>query len=277
MTSGMHSRILLLLAVTTLSLISADNEPRVEKSNKSFFNVRRQENGEGSSLGRAKRSSDFTSNEISTMLARHNYHRTNVNPTAANMKYMSWDDDLAAMAQKWSEECTWAHGFPPNISPFPIVGQNLWLGGPYSPSDWIDVEGVVDSWQSEVSDYNFDSNTCSKVCGHYTQVVWASSYAVGCGIAHCPTVTSSRTVNAFLVTCNYGPAGNYPRRPYTSGTPCSQCDVELDSCRENQCSENHSTTNRYQDSGTIPMGRAPSFLLAVLLLSADAAAVFGIS
>ncbi|XP_070574622.1 GLIPR1-like protein 1 [Ptychodera flava] len=236
MTSGVHWRILLLLAVTTLSLISADNEPSVEKSNKSFFNVGSQENGEAlSHLGRAKRSTDFTSDEISTMLARHNYHRTNVNPTAADMKYMSWDDDLAAMAQEWSEECTWKHGNPPNISPFPNVGQNLWLGGPYSPTDSIDVEGVVDSWHSEVIYYDYDTNTCSKVCGHYTQVVWASSYAVGCGIAHCPTVTSSNTVGAFLVTCNYGPAGNYNRQPYTSGTPCSLCDDELDSCRENQC------------------------------------------
>ncbi|XP_070574621.1 GLIPR1-like protein 1 isoform X2 [Ptychodera flava] len=240
MTSGIHSRILLLLAVNTLSLISADNEPSVEKSNKSFFNVRSQENGEGSShLGRAKRSTDFTSDEISTMLARHNYHRTNVNPTAADMKYMSWDDDLAAMAQEWSEECTFKHGNPTNISPFPIVGQNLWLGGPRSPSDSIDVESVVDSWHSEVSDYDYDSNKCSNVCGHYTQVVWATSYAVGCGIAHCPNR------NAFLVTCNYGPAGNYRRQPYTSGTPCSQCDVELDSCRENQCCENHITIQTF--------------------------------
>ena len=39
----------------------------------------------------------------------------------------------------------------------------------------------VDSWVAEASHYDYDTNTCDDVCGHYTQVVWRTSTAMSRG------------------------------------------------------------------------------------------------
>ncbi|XP_071492386.1 uncharacterized protein [Diadema antillarum] len=182
---------------------------------------------------RVKRSTSFDADEIEAILNKHNELRSQVSPEASNMKYMHWDDDLATMAQQWSEECLWEHGNPDNISPYSSVGQNLWLGTTSSPSG----ASATQSWYNEVHDYDYDTNSCDdgKVCGHYTQVVWANTEAVGCGIHRCDTVSNGWT-NAYIITCNYGPAGNYVgTKPYLSGSPCTQCDSGVGQCYENQC------------------------------------------
>ncbi|XP_077982588.1 peptidase inhibitor 15-like [Glandiceps talaboti] len=225
-----------LVFLACLSLVPGKNTPSITKSNKSFFNLKPATKTEKTNH-RVKRSTDFSTADIASLLDRHNYHRSNVdNPTAADMIYMVWDDDLASMAQEWSEMCEWEHGNPTNISPFSSVGQNLWMVGGVSSSHNTDPDAPVDAWYNEVRDYNYDDLSCSAVCGHYTQVVWASSYAVGCGKAFCSSVTSSSFTNAVIVTCNYGPAGNYAQtKPYKSGSACTKCDSGIGECYENQC------------------------------------------
>jgi pathogenesis-related protein 1 len=41
------------------------------------------------------------------------------------------------------------------------------------------------------------------MCGHYTQLVWADTEAVGCAVARNPTQTYEVWV------CNYTPGGNF--------------------------------------------------------------------
>lgn len=53
------------------------------------------------------------------------------------------------------------------------------------------------------------ANTCSGVCGHYTQIVWRATLKLGCAISHCP---GQAFPNA--IVCNYGPGGNPGGRPY---------------------------------------------------------------
>lgn len=70
------------------------------------------------------------------------------------------------------------------------MGQNLaWFG-----SDQIVVEDNVTAhvwrWAHEVSFYDFDSNECSHVCGHYTQIVWQDSTKVGASLHATPTFAS---------------------------------------------------------------------------------------
>ncbi|XP_030828317.1 uncharacterized protein LOC589695 [Strongylocentrotus purpuratus] len=180
---------------------------------------------------RKKRSTSFSAEEIQGILDRHNLLRGQVSPEAANMEFMSWDDDLASMAQDWSDECLWEHGNPTNISPFSSVGQNLWLGTGSQP----DGVGPTQSWYNEDQYYDYDTHSCSDVCGHYTQVVWDDTYAVGCGRTFCSSVSNGWT-NAYIVTCNYGPAGNYNGvRPYTTGSSCTQCASGIGQCYDNQC------------------------------------------
>ena len=56
------------------------------------------------------------------------------------------------------------------------------------------------------------------VAGHYSQVVWADSYAVGCGITTCKSGWSP------IYACNYGTPGNYVGSAmYKSGKAATAC------------------------------------------------------
>ena len=70
--------------------------------------------------------------------------------------------------------------------------------------------GAVALWVAEEASYDYASNTCSAVCGHYTQVVWAQSQRLGCGVSSCPNIGYPNTI-----VCNYSPGGNVGgQRPY---------------------------------------------------------------
>ena len=123
--------------------------------------------------------------------------------SALGVPDLVWADDLAAAATAWSEtlaadDCGFYH------SSGGAYGENLFAGSPpgaYSPQQ------VVDAWAAEVQWYDYDSNSCSapagQSCGHYTQVVWADTQRVGCGMAVCPDGSWE------IWTCNYDPPGNW--------------------------------------------------------------------
>jgi hypothetical protein len=60
---------------------------------------------------------------------------------------------------------------------------------------------VVAQWAAERSAYDHASGACSGTCGHYTQLVWSKSSALGCGVASCAG-------GGEIWVCNYDPAGN---------------------------------------------------------------------
>jgi pathogenesis-related protein 1 len=68
----------------------------------------------------------------------------------------------------------------------------------------------VSAWASEAAYYSYDTNTCTGVCGHYTQIVWRSTARVGCAKQDCPSLAFRSTI-----VCNYAPGGNYVgQKPY---------------------------------------------------------------
>nr|XP_006820741.1 PREDICTED: cysteine-rich secretory protein 2-like [Saccoglossus kowalevskii] len=157
----------------------------------------------------------FSDDEIQMIVDRHNELRRQVEPPASNMQTMMWHEELANMAQTWAERCVWEHG-QPEVSnpPYSIIGQNMKKG------TGLNAMTALDQWFAEKEFYNFDNITCTKECGHYTQVVSGRSKEVGCGVAECPS--NSGAYN--MVVCNYGPAGNYRNTaPYISGVACSAC------------------------------------------------------
>ncbi|PIK49634.1 hypothetical protein BSL78_13493 [Apostichopus japonicus] len=119
-----------------------------------------------------------------------------------------WSSKLAEQAQEWSNGCFYAHPDKRVHADYQGIGQNLFIS-------WLDEGGdnppvvtlPVDMWNSEVANFSYPVNTCRKgaVCGHYTQVVWAETTKVGCGIKFCRWARSSKRTfeNAWLVTCNY--------------------------------------------------------------------------
>ncbi|XP_064877492.1 GLIPR1-like protein 1 isoform X1 [Oncorhynchus nerka] len=174
----------------------------------------------------------------------HNDNRSSVNPPARNMLYMTWDEGLAVTARAWARHCDFQHNIylkeVRRVHPvFSSVGENIWAG--YPPSTFS-VMQAMDFWVKEVNDYSYQSNACKpgKMCGHYTQVVWATSYKVGCAVQICPngvdrTLFSDKEGAIFV--CNYAEAGNVVEMlPYQNGLEeCSSCEGANNQCQAKLC------------------------------------------
>ncbi|XP_054018119.1 GLIPR1-like protein 1 [Dryobates pubescens] len=163
----------------------------------------------------------------------HNSLRSGVQPSASNMRYMSWDAALARTARAWAKRCIFEHNTylseghqgHPN---FTSIGENLWAGTYQA----FNVSSAINAWYDEVGSYNFATQKCTKVCGHYLQVVWDYSYKIGCAVTYCKEVAGIPDAAYFV--CNYSPCGNLPRKPYLEGRACSKCD-KGDTCENNLC------------------------------------------
>ncbi|XP_014890227.1 cysteine-rich venom protein isoform X1 [Poecilia latipinna] len=144
----------------------------------------------------------------------HNAFRRAVEPAAADMLMMTYSLELAASAQAWVDKCTLSHGpASTRLLDGYELGENLFYTS--SPSSWTT---VLTAWHSEKSHYLYpNGSTNRRPIGHYTQVVWNSSYKVGCGFALCPN-------NIYFYGCHYFRAGNFKRwPPYKVGTSCASC------------------------------------------------------
>ncbi|XP_071089391.1 GLIPR1-like protein 1 [Haliotis cracherodii] len=179
----------------------------------------------------------FNLDEKMAIVDLHNRYRRK--ERATDMTLMVWDESLAQMAQGWADRCLWKHSKSrKNILPqFNYIGENL-----YAATDLPSAEKAIGNWADEAKYYTFSSGYCSKVCGHYTQVVWAKSYAVGCGIRHCSSPRGldwDQYGGGYIVVCNYGPGGNIVgRQPYKrGGSACSNCPEGFKYCIDGLCSE----------------------------------------
>lgn len=148
-------------------------------------------------------------------------------PPAANMHKLKWDDELAAIAQVWADQCNFGHDACRSVGRF-YVGQNVFRSGSKgSPeTDVQDWNSAVQSWYNEVKDFNknvvssFNSGS-GKMIGHYTQAVWATTEYVGCGFV--AYESADKWFYKYYV-CNYGQGGNILTLPvYETGTACSKC------------------------------------------------------
>jgi len=123
-----------------------------------------------------------------------------------------WDPTLVPNAQSWAQQCNFEHNNgsarEANTS-YWWVGQNLCIStaGGYIAAN---VSNLFMFWYNESKYYTSTYSppvtnfTFSDPVGHYTQVVWANSEAIGCGL-----VSYSDTVNNHnYLVCNYGPGGN---------------------------------------------------------------------
>ncbi|HTP87786.1 MAG TPA: CAP domain-containing protein [Bryobacteraceae bacterium] len=130
------------------------------------------------------------------MTAAHNVVRSRV-----GVAPLTWSSRLADRAQEWADHLAARHQF--QHSPNSPYGENLFEidGGSATPAD------VVADWASEARDYDYRTNQCRGVCGHYTQIVWRGTKEVGCAMA--------RDGRREIWVCEYDPPGNIiGRRPY---------------------------------------------------------------
>ncbi|XP_071768599.1 cysteine-rich venom protein [Centroberyx gerrardi] len=164
---------------------------------------------------------------------QHNAFRRAVEPTASDMLIMNWSDEVAATAQAWVDKCILAHG--PTSSRMLegyALGENLFYAS--ALHSW---EAVVNAWHSEVANYQYPNGSANgRAIGHYTQVVWYSSYKVGCGAKLCPN-------NIYFYGCHYYRAGNFRTvAPYKAGPPCASCP---NACENKLCTNPCPYINRF--------------------------------
>jgi hypothetical protein len=121
---------------------------------------------------------------------------------------LEWDEGLAQDAAAWAKRLASSGSFdhdPSNQD----EGENLWMGtkGYYTVSKmldgWIEEKIPLRRMRSWEDDYHR--------VGHYTQMVWKDTTAVGCAIA--------RSRSDEVLVCRYDPAGNVMgQSPYGVGS-----------------------------------------------------------
>lgn len=184
---------------------------------------------------------------VESMIARHNYYRSRpfTGPggpfTGADIVAVEWDKELEVNAWIWANQmCEETRGTDNRrsghdtcrVTPsYGSVGQNVaWSGGD-SWSAPIDVDKkALSRWYAEMvnirnastltrSFSNLDGN--GKPIGHYTQLMWAKTYRIGCAYV---TSRSPKYKIQGWVVCNYGAAGNYlNEKVFTKGRLGSRC------------------------------------------------------
>jgi len=183
------------------------------------------------------------------ILDRHNELRSRVaqgqernQPSASNMRKLVWNDELAVIAQRWADQCTFGHDPERSKLDRTSVGQNVATFSNSRKFSWAEIESSylaqsAQNWYDEVTNpgfsrWNIKPFQFSSGTGHYTQVVWAETREVGCGLVYYLDGSWYTT----LVVCNYAVAGNMAGgEMYKEGRSCSSCPVSGSGCQDGLC------------------------------------------
>ncbi|CAI2354968.1 unnamed protein product [Caenorhabditis sp. 36 PRJEB53466] len=165
-------------------------------------------------------------NDLRSAIAQGNYVADGTQePPASNMKKMKWDTSVAASAQKYANLC------PDDHSGYAGLGENLYWSWTTATISNLDSYGVAaaNSWQQEFQDYGWESTTLDEDTfntgiGHATQMAWANTGAVGCGVKNCGKDASMNNMNKVTVVCQYKDQGNVLDEDiYQPGDTCTFC------------------------------------------------------
>jgi pathogenesis-related protein 1 len=146
----------------------------------------------------AETGSKVTQAQAQEALQHHNKARADV-----GTKPLEWSPELAAYAQEWadhlaSNDCAFEH----RSGQYRVkgYGENIFWGS----ASVYNALSASESWYSEIEQYVHGTLTSENwsAAGHYTQMVWYNTTAVGIGIATCKS-------GAVLIVANYNPPGNY--------------------------------------------------------------------
>ena len=134
-------------------------------------------------------------NDLQGALDLHNAARAEVGVAALN-----WDDALAQEAEAYAQELARRHRFEHDRDRNGH-GENLYW---YSASTNTPMSDASKSWYDEITLYRYRKCCGPKFSetGHYTQMVWHSTTAVGIGVA-----VSSK--GETYVVARYNPTGNW--------------------------------------------------------------------
>jgi hypothetical protein len=126
----------------------------------------------------------------------------------------AWSGGAATVARNWAAVCNFAHNA--NRGPF---GENIYAAGGQTTPVTLTGADVVSDWANEAQDYSYAGNSCAAgdTCGHYTQLVWRDTTAVGCAVQQCTTNSpfGADFPDWAFAVCDYSPPGNFTNEePY---------------------------------------------------------------
>ena len=113
---------------------------------------------------------------------------------------------MAAEAYVYAEHLlatgAWEHSDSPD-------GENLAaMWSSYEDHTLRDTSHASDAWYDELYDPGYCTPGFSSGTGHFTQMVWANTTELGCGVAQGPGTDPDWPWEQFVV-CRYSPPGNY--------------------------------------------------------------------
>ena len=219
---------------------------------------------------------DFDLEDKKTIIDEHNQYRnqialsTNKNTPklkfAQNMIQMYYSDAIHAKAQAWADKKKFMHSSSAyRKQPKYPCGENIFtmsMSGGKPKKNW---RRCIKAWWDEIKNMSGKSvdafSSGGPVTGHFTQVIWANSYFVGCGYASYSNMVGTVT---HLHVCQYGPIGNimgFPIYKASTDKGC-RCPAEL-SCNNVTfpglcCPPGHCNHNSIEFTGEPFKGTVPS-------------------
>ena len=147
-------------------------------------------------LGQSTQPTGRDSVFIHSILEAHNAARYD-----KQLPNLTWSTQLAADAQRWANHLAETDKGEHDPSTRGKEGENIWWG----TTEAFTFTQMVSFWVDEKKDFVYGvfpnvRKRGSAVVGHYTQVIWKNTTAVGCAL-------SSNGKTDFLV-CRYSPPGN---------------------------------------------------------------------
>jgi len=198
-------------------------------------------------------------NELRNKVASGNEVRSQ-QPSAKKMMILKYSKELEFIAQCWANTCNGkplVHDVCRGSKTYEHVGQNLGFINSSKPivNFKKPIKELINYWYDEVKTFdrnwvNYTANRGPNVkVGHYTQMLWGDTDAVGCAIATYTTKNLNTKVpkphveyhpiygevtivhlpkntnwHHLILVCNYSPGGNYIGEPlYDIGSPCTGC------------------------------------------------------
>ncbi|CAB3409439.1 unnamed protein product [Caenorhabditis bovis] len=175
----------------------------------------------------------FSQSGKQTILDMHNTMRSKIakgsyvargvqKPSGSNILKIKWDDGVAASAQAYANTCPTGHSHAAGL------GENLYWFWTSANLGNLDRYGKLasESWEKEFQDFGWSTNKMDMALfntgvGHATQMAWAKTGLIGCGVKNCG---KDRGMSKVAVVCQYKIPGNFiGSNIYESGATCSQC------------------------------------------------------
>uniref|UniRef100_A0A1I7TDQ3 SCP domain-containing protein n=1 Tax=Caenorhabditis tropicalis TaxID=1561998 RepID=A0A1I7TDQ3_9PELO len=163
-------------------------------------------------------------NKLRSSIAKGTYvAKGTKKPAGSNMLKIKWDSEVAASAQAYANKCPTGHSGAAGL------GENMyWRWSSSSPKD-LDEFGTRASgaWASEFEKYGWKTNKMDMTLfrsgvGHATQMAWANTGSIGCGVKNCGK--DKNNLYKVAVVCQYKGPGNYMGQDiYKRGKTCSDC------------------------------------------------------